>query len=117
MIDNPSECDCENLRALIDSAPNGGLYSTVKALLAGLNSAGKMELLAGDCNISENLDPEQHTTVCHLLRCSNCHETYFIGVYCRGGPAYKYNAKIPDRESLERVYWGKLGSMFQSLSG
>ena len=109
-----SSCGCGEIRAAIDLIPKseGAPYAEIKRLLADSSAVGNLKLLAGDCEIDEDLDPEEHFSVCHFLACVQCKETFFIGVCCRGPLKCEYGKPIPNAQSLKNLYWGRVGSLF-----
>ena len=108
---------CSIINALFDAAgdnPHTNYKPTIM-FLDGMEKNEVIELYAGDCQLSDTLSvlyEEKHYTVCHYLKCRECGKVFFIGACIRGTPIYKKIDDI-DREHLDKLLWGKQGTMFE----
>ena len=109
--------ECNIINIIFDVAIQGrhkNYYPTLQSLEA-LEKQKKIELFAGDCQLSEALNilkSEQHYTVCHYLKCSKCDQFFFLGACVRGTPIYKLIDNV-DNENLSNIIWGNVGTKYK----
>lgn len=90
-------------------------YYPILKLLEQIEKQKRIELIAGDCfieEVPEVLFREEHYTVCHYFKCSNCDTYIFIGACIRGTPIFKLLNKIDS--DFPKLLWGTVGSYFEN---
>ena len=110
--------NCSILKAAFQSAPDNRMnYSPILEMVKVMEKHGRVQLYAGDCLLSEIegvLDKEEHYTVKHYIRCTECGQIYFFGACIRGKPAYKIVTDIDKEQDMLSALWGERGTLYEA---
>ena len=109
--------NCSILKAAFQSASDDSMnYSPILEMVKVMGMQKRLELYAGDClldEIHDILDKEEHYTIKHYMKCTECGQIYFFGTCIRGAPIYKTVTDI-GRENLSNMLWGRQGTLYEA---